>query len=48
MGSDDLHKKKKERAERDFSRKETERTLFTNVLILCEGETETIYNPLQQ
>jgi hypothetical protein len=43
MGSDDLYKKRKERAERNFSRIEEERALYTNVLVVCEGETETLY-----
>ncbi|MGE4314221.1 MAG: RloB family protein [Pseudobdellovibrionaceae bacterium] len=43
MGSDDLHKKRRDRSNMDFSRKYAERKTYDNFLIVCEGETETFY-----
>lgn len=44
MGSDDLHHKRKAKAERELSRRKSKRSSYEKVLIVCEGEkTEPNY-----
>lgn len=44
MGSDDLHYKRKAKAERELSRRKSKRSSYEKVLIVCEGEkTEPNY-----
>ena len=44
MGSEDLHHKRKAKAERELSRRKSKRSSYEKVLIVCEGEkTEPNY-----
>ncbi|WP_224217287.1 RloB family protein [Vibrio cholerae] len=44
MGSDNLHHKRKAKAERELSRRKSKRSSYEKVLIVCEGEkTEPNY-----
>ncbi|MGR3042477.1 RloB family protein [Vibrio vulnificus] len=44
MGSDDVHHKRKAKAERELSRRKSKRSSYEKVLIVCEGEkTEPNY-----
>lgn len=43
MGSDNLHHKRKAREQYRYKRTASQRELYTNVLIVCEGETEVNY-----